>query len=233
MKRARRRMGLLAVLAAASLAIAPSAIGSDQRAATLEAAFSPTASSGSAVDLHLTWADPGEPSAKPQQVKRLRLAFPVGTRIDTAGLTQCKATDKQVQAKGPSACPRSSRLGGGKSLATTGSSQIHADVVLINARREIIVVVLVNKAVFAVYRDDVTRSTVTVNFKLPAVISLLDLQIHIPTHTSGRGSKRRIYFRTPVYCPAGGAWDMTATSSYADGSTQDAHTAPSCGTGTR
>jgi hypothetical protein len=224
-----RPLTTIAVLAVAC-AMAPAASGSDQRAATLEAVFAPMAAGlSAAVDLHMTWADAGEPNAKPQQVHRLTLAFPVGTRIDTAAFARCKASDKQVRAKGPSACPRASRLATGQSLATTGSSQIQADVVLINAPRQIIVVVLVNKAVFAVYRDDVTRSTVTVNFALPAVVSLLDLRIHIPLHASGHGSKRRIYFRTPSSCPASGAWSMTATSLYADGSTQTAPAAVACG----
>jgi hypothetical protein len=214
----------LAVLAALAVAAVP-AIASDQRAATLEATFTPSSgAAAAAVDLHMTWADAGEPSAKPQQVHKLRLGFPTGTRIDTGAMVQCKASDKQVRAKGPSACPRASRLATGTSVATTGSSEIHADVVLINAHREIIVVVLVNKAVFAVYRDDVTRSTVTVNFALPAVISLLDLKIHIPVHKHGR----RIYFRTPATCPATGTWAMTATSSYADGSVQTAPAAVAC-----
>lgn len=221
MKQTRRAFVVLAALAG----MAVPALASEQRAATLEALFTPsTGGAAAAVDLHMTWADPGEPNGKPQQVHKLRLAFPAGTRIDTAAMTRCTATDKQVRAKGVSACPRASRLATGKSLATTGSSEIHADVVLINARREIIVVVLVDKAVFAVYRDDVTRSTVTVNFALPAVISLLDLKIHIPVHKHGS----RIYFRTPATCPPSGVWTMTATSSYADGSVQTAPYSAAC-----
>ena len=223
-----RLMAMLVVLATAAI-LAPAAGGSDQRAATLEAGFTPNGGgAAAAVDLHMTWADPGEPNAKPQQVHRLTLAFPAGTRIDTSAFPSCKASDKQVKAKGPSACPRATRLATGRSLATTGSSEIHADVVLINAPKQIIVVVLVNKAVFAVYRDTVTRSTVTVNFALPAVVSLLDLRIHIPLHGSGRGAKRRIYFKTPSTCPASGAWSMTATSLYADGSMQTAPASVAC-----
>src|SRR4051794_28676650 len=213
----------LVVLAALAVAVTP-ATASDQRAATLEAALTPLTTGSAAVDLHMTWADAGEPNSKPQQVKKLRLLFPAGTRIDTAGLQSCTATDDQVRAKGPSACPRASRLGGGKSLATTGSSQIHADVALINARHQIIVVVLVNKAVFAVYRDDVTRRTVTVNFALPAVISLLDLTIHIPRHALAGHT----YFRSPATCPAAAAWPMSATSTYADGSVQTAPASVAC-----
>src|SRR3954468_11760911 len=214
--------------AAFALVLAAAATGSDQRAATLAAVFTTSSGGSAAVDLHMTWADPGEPSAKPQQVHRLRLNFPTGTRINTAALVQCKASDAQVKTKGPAACPRASRLATGKSIATTGSAQINADVVLINARREIIVVVLVQKAVFAVYRDDVTRSTVTVNFALPAAISLLDLQIHIPTHTSRRGQRRLVYFQPPSACPAEGNWSMTATSLYADGSSSAAQARVPC-----
>src|SRR3954454_19047012 len=214
----------LAALATLAVVGAP-AIASDQRAATLEAAITPLPSGSTAVDLHMTWADPGEPNAKPKQVKALRLGFPPGTRIDTAGLQRCTATDAQVRAKGPSACPRASRLGSGKSLATTGLAQIHADVVLINARRQIIVVVLVGKSVFAVYRDTVTRSTVTVNFALPAVVSVLDLRIHIPAHT--RAGHR--YFTAPPTCAPDGTWPMTATSAYADGTAQTATAAVACG----
>src|SRR3954447_15101819 len=207
MKASRGALACLAVTIAAFV-FAAAAGGSDQRAATLEASLT------GAADLHLTWADPGEENGKPIQVHKLVLAFPTGTRIDTAAFARCKASDDAIKTKGVSACPRASRLGTGKSIATTGPALIKPDVVLINAKREIIIVVLVNKAVFAVYRDDVTRSTVTVNFALPAVVSLLDLKIHIPQHKHGR----RVYFRTPATCPASGSWAMTATSSYADGS---------------
>ena len=223
-----KRLATLPVVALALVLVA-GAGGSDQRAATLEASFTPTrAGVPASVDLHMTWADPGEPNAKPQQVHTLKLAFPAGTRIDTAGLPRCGATDDQVKAKGPSACPRATWLGGGRSTATTGSAEIHAKVVLINAKRQIIVVVLVNNAVFAVYRDDVTRSTVTVNFKLPAVVSLLDLRVSIPRHQLGKSARRHVYLRTPPTCPAEGGWSMTATSTYADGSSQVAPAAVRC-----
>src|SRR2546423_13431927 len=99
----------------------------------------------------MTWADPGEPNAKPQAVRKLRLAFPAGTQIDTAALPRCLATDKQVKAKGPKACPRASRLGGGKSGAATGTLPIHADVVPIHARRQILLGVVGAQEELAVY----------------------------------------------------------------------------------
>src|SRR4051794_7899257 len=110
MKRMVRAIGLPAMLVVA-LGVPTSAGGSDQRDATLAAAFTPaTGGSQAAVDLHMTWADSGEPDAKPQQVHKLLLAFPAGTRIDTGALARCTATDGQIRARGPSACPRASRL---------------------------------------------------------------------------------------------------------------------------
>ena len=205
-------------------AVAAAAQASDQRAATLEAAFPPAvAGRASAVDLHMTWADPGEPGGKPQVVRKLVLAFAPGTAIDTAALPRCGATDRRIKAAGPSACPASTRLGTGLSVLTTGTQTLRPRVILINARREIIIVVRLGKTTLAGYRDDVKGHTVTVNFALPPALSLLDLRIHIPVHHHGR----RIYFRVPPSCPAGG-WPMTATSLYADGSSQQAAATAPC-----
>lgn len=206
-------------------ALPAAAHASPQRAATLEAAFSPAvAGAATRVELHMTWADPGEPGGKPQPVRRLVLEFPAGTRIDTAALPRCAATNRRISAVGPSACPRATRLGSGRSVLTSGEQPLTASIVLINARRQIIVVVRVGSSTLAVYRDDVTRRTVTVNFALPPSLSLLDLRINIPVHVRGR----RVYFRAPPSCPSSGSWPMTATSSYADGSTQQARARASC-----
>ena len=214
------------VLAAVLLAgLSVSAYASDQRAATLEASFPPgTVGVASAVELHMTWSDPGEPAGKPVSLRLLRLDFPPGTRINTAALPRCRATNKRIARLGPSACPRKTRLGKGESLLTSGQQQLAANIVLINARRQIIVVVRVGRSTLAVYRDTVVGSSVTVHFALPPSLSLLDLRIHIPVHVRGR----RVYFSTPPGCPADRVWPMTATSTYTDGSTQQAQAAAAC-----
>jgi hypothetical protein len=214
------------VFAAVLLAgLSVSAYASDQRAATVAASFPPgTAGVASAVELHMTWADPGEPAGKPVSLRLLRLDFPPGTKINTAALPRCRATNKRIAKLGPAACPRKTRLGKGESVLTSGQQQLAANIVLINARRQIIVVVRVGKSTLAVYRDTVVGSSVTVHFALPPSLSLLDLRIHIPVHIRGR----RVYFSTPPGCPADGLWQMTATSTYTDGSTQQAQAAAGC-----
>ena len=86
-------------------------------------------------------------------------------------------------------------------------------------------VVRLGKSTLAVYRDDVAGSSVTVNFALPPQLSLQDLRIHIPVHAEGR----RVYFRAPPSCPPEG-WSMTATSTYADASAQQAAASVPCRT---
>jgi hypothetical protein len=214
---------MLAAVLLAGLSV--SAYASDQRAATVEASFPPGAAGvASRVELHMTWADPGEPAGKPVSLRLLRLDFPPGTKIDTAALPRCRATNKRIAKLGPSACPRKTRLGKGESLLTSGQQQLAANIVLINARRQIIVVVRVGRSILAVYRDTVVGASVTVHFALPPSLSLLDLRIHIPVHVGGR----RAYFSTPPACPADGLWQMTATSTYTDGSTQQAQAAAPC-----
>jgi hypothetical protein len=62
---------------------------------------------------------------------------------------------------------------------------------------------------------------VTVNLDLPSGLSLLELRATIKPHVSGRGKKRRVYFRTPPVCPASGEWTTTVLFTYVDGSSQE------------
>ncbi len=225
-----RRAARIALAAALALVATPaSAPGSPQRVATLEAAHTPAvAGTPAAVDLHMTWTDPGEPGGKPLQMRRLVLQFAPGTKIDTAALPRCRATDLQIRIKGASVCPFATRLGTGTSMAVAAARPFATNIVFINAKRQIIVVVRIGAKVLAVYRDDVRGRTVTVHLALPENLSLLELRVHIPVHVSGTGARRRVYFGTPPTCPPAAAWPVTATSFYIDGSSQQAAAAAPC-----
>src|SRR5215212_7897728 len=54
--------------------------------------------------------DPGAPA--PLQLDRTTLRFPKGSRVNGRYFPKCKLT--ALQSKGPRACPKGSRLGGGK-----------------------------------------------------------------------------------------------------------------------
>jgi hypothetical protein len=206
--------GTVALLAAVATA-------SPQFSSTFQMTYlpeQPAASGG--IDTLMTWSDPGEPGAKPKRVTKIRFGFNPGTRIDTRALRRCLASDTDVRIRGKAACPRRSRLGSATSLLKTSTTPVdRTQVTFFNAPRQIIVLVQVEGRTLAVYRDDVRRSTVTVNLGLPAGLSLLRLHAKIRPHVMGHGKRRRIYFRTPPVCPPSGEWTTTVAFTYFDGST--------------
>ena len=99
---------------------------------------------------------------------------------------------------------------------------------LFNARRAIIVVVTSDGRYATSFRDDLTRDTLTVNFRIPRGISFTSFKPHIPRHFRKRAGKRRAYMRTPPSCPASGTWTTNVTFIYRDGSTQELAVATPC-----
>src|SRR5690242_8570591 len=70
--------------------------------------------------LHIHYTKPGDPNAKPSPIRKLRLDAPAGTVFHSSTVPACKASDTEVQALGPSACPSSTRIGGGPIVVITG-----------------------------------------------------------------------------------------------------------------
>jgi hypothetical protein len=168
-----------------------------------------------------TWSDPGEPARKPKELVKIKLSFHHGTRIDTSALPVCKASDERVQRLALHACPSSTRLGSVKTEgAISDGSRFSPSSTLYNAKRQIIVVVMLNGRLLTNFRDEVGRRSVTINLKLPPGVSLTRFEPHVPRHVRGRLGRRKTYFRTPRACPASRAWTTTATYSYRDGSSQ-------------
>jgi hypothetical protein len=180
----------------------------------------PAASGG--IETFMTWSDPGEPGGKPKRITRIQFQFHPGTKIDTRALRQCKASDIDVRIQGARACPKASRLGFATSKVTTGvTPPDQTQITFLNAPRQIIVLVTVEGRTLAVYRDDIKGRVVTVNLGLPSGLSLLELRATIKPHVTGRGKKRRVYFRTPPVCPPSGEWTTTVIFTYIDGSSQE------------
>jgi hypothetical protein len=182
--------------------------------------------SPSGFDSFATFSDPGELGGKPKELIRIRVGFHPGTRIDTAALPRCRASDRKVQLLGLRACPGSTRLGIVHAEGVV-SSGLHFNPVghLFNAKRAIIVVATIGGRYATSFRDDLTRNTLTVNFRLPPGISFVKFKPHIPTHFRRLGGKRKAYMRTPPSCPATGVWTTTVVFIFRDGST-DEHSAP-------
>ena len=223
-----RLLGLLAV--AVACGAAGVAVASPQFASTVTFTYSSKVpDSPSGFDSFATFSDPGEPGGKPKELIRIKVGFHPGTRIDTAALPRCRASDRKVQLLGLRACPASTRLGIVHAEGVV-SSGLHFNPVgnLFNARRAIIVVVTVAGRYATSFRDDLTRDTLTVNFRIPPGISFIQFKPHIPRHFRKRAGKRRAYMTTPPSCPASGAWTTTVVFSFRDGSSQELAAATPC-----
>jgi hypothetical protein len=219
--KSRAELGLLAL--AVACAAAGVALASPQFASTLTFSYSSKVpGSPSGFDSLATFADPGEPNRKPKELTRIKVAFHPGTRIDTAALPRCRASDTDVQRLGLRACPASTRLGivHAVGVISTGA-RFNPVGHLFNAKRAIIVVVTVDGRYITNFRDDLTRDTLRVNFRLPPGVSLIRFKPHIPRHFRRRAGKRRAYMRTPRRCPASGAWTTSVVFTFRDGSTQE------------
>src|SRR5881409_1258721 len=168
-----RILWVLAVaVACAATAVA---LASPQFASTVTFTYSSEVpGSPSGFDSFATFSDPGEPGGKPKELFRIKVGFHPGTRIDTAALPRCRASNREVQLLGLHACPASSRLGIVHAEGVV-SSGLHFNPVghLFNARRAIIVVVTIGGRYATSFRDDLTRDRLQVNFRLPPGVSLI------------------------------------------------------------
>jgi hypothetical protein len=170
-----------------------------------------------------SWNDPGAPNGVPKGVVRIQLQFHPGTRLDTSALPRCRASDEDIANRSVRACPRSTMVGSvkGQGLIVTGS-RFDTNATLFNARREIIVVVTLagTSRLITYFRDDVGRSSISINFKVPGGVSLTRFEARLPRHSRKLRGKRRTYFRTPPTCPPTGLWTTTTIFTYRDGSTE-------------
>jgi hypothetical protein len=200
------------------------AIASPQFSSTVALTYSSQApNSPTGLDVSASWSDPGAPHGVPKAVTKIKFAGHPGLRFDTSALPQCRASDEDIANRALRACPRSTKLGTvkGEGLIVTGNP-FNTVATLFNARRKIIVVVMLatENRLITYFRDDVRRSSVTVNFKIPGGVALTKFEAHLPKHFRRRGGKRRAYVRTPPSCPPSGVWTTTATFTYRDGSSQ-------------
>ena len=123
-------------------------------------------------------------------MSRIKVDFAPGGRLNTAALPACKASDLDVQVRSVRACPKNTIVGSvrGQGLYP-GSTPFNTYATLFNARRQIIVVVTLDSRkgrLLTNFRDDVRRSSITVNLKVPGHISLIRFQARGAAGTRAR-----------------------------------------------
>lgn len=205
----------------------------------------PASPSGSRYSVR--FRNPADPGGKPYSVERIRVRLPAGAVIDTSVPRRCDATDAELIAQGESACPRRSRVGGGRLVTDTGSTSgfpprfVRNEVDLFNDEDELIGLAdATNVPPIPPFDRVVVRSpirrqgnvtTTTTDYPAfpgqPPPDNFLAVR---SLHLSGSRIVHdgRSYLTTPPTCPASGRWITTLVFAYRDGVTQTERSASPC-----
>jgi hypothetical protein len=213
--------GLIAVAA-------PGAGGSADRQ-TAQVQFRKQAMSRSTgTRLAIDYVNPAHPKAKPYAVERTVTHLQRGTQIDTSVPGQCQASDAALMAEGAAACPDGSRVGSGEITLDTGFPgslrRLEFNVTLFNNDSQLIFLLEPKSGPMS---RSVSRATVqgrTIISEVPPIpggppdgfTAIKRVSVHTHGVTVGSGADRRMYTRTPSFCPASG-WRNRTIFTYRDG----------------
>jgi hypothetical protein len=188
--------------------------------------------------LRINYVNPTDPRGKPVAVRRVVQTFARGSRFDTSAPIRCAATDAQLMAQGPSACPDGSMVGGGFLTVDTGFPApgrfLAEDVTAINADHELIFLTRDRKtgaylsSRFEVHRRTIIAETPPLPGTPPDGGAVDRVRVHLRPVTVRRDGRARRYISTPRQCPAGGHWTNRIAFTYSDGVKQTVKSRSRC-----
>lgn len=182
----------------------------------------PSGSTGYTLAIHYQNAQ--DPNAKPPNFHELDIHLPQGTHFDLGVVPACSASDSQIMAEGPSACPSASRVGGGTVTLISGFGPpvdpIAADVAIFQGQGDLLDVFSKHGSsqVLAVDHVKIQGSTL---IDQPQSVpggppdgrsAVRDVNLQV----AARSASGRAYITTPPSCPAAG-WESSFIVSYDDG----------------
>ena len=241
MGRVHLRAGLVAAVLA--LTVAPAAAQGAVRQTASADFTSEAVSEPTGLDLAIDYL-PGGPDAdsKPWAVKKVVTRLPEGTRIDSAAVPRCTASDLILMLRGPSACPAGSVIGGGRLSVDTGILDLDVgepgplrnivfDVSLLNNTGQQIFVLRPISPVSLPTPFIVTRATVTgrtITSTVPPIPGLPppDAFTAIKRVRLAINHRDSDYLTTPDTCS--GTWTSKLAFTYSDGITQHVSSTDSC-----
>ncbi len=169
--------------------------------------------------------------ADPPALRRLVIALPPGTEIDTTVLPRCRASDEQLKLQGESACPAAARIGSGEAtVKQLGLGTATYKTVIYNAPDDLLELVMSGDRVLAVVHTYIHGTTL--DGPVPTCLAggnpplgcpfdqltLLANHLQVQATTVGKGANRRNYATTPPKCPRSRRWKARVTLYYGDGS---------------
>jgi hypothetical protein len=186
----------------------------------------------------IDYLNPDDPDGKPHAFSHLRVELAEGARFDTSAIPRCEATDAELTARGPDACPAASRVGGDETRVDTGvpgdSRYFTGDFVFFNAEDELILVASAREyGARVVIRGKIGERTLDIENPLlpgtpPEGAAAKSQRGHFDPGSSVRDGRQRNYITTPPTCPASGYWVNRVVYTYRDGVTQAAESRSPC-----
>jgi hypothetical protein len=185
-------------------------------------------------ELSFQFQNPDDPTLKPYAAARMVIHMPPGTVMDTTVPPQCHATDAEIYALGPAACPPDTQVGWGTAFSDNGDgTDSQTDLTHFNNQDEVVGIGVVKDipAIKTIDRTRIDGETTTSNFPLfpgapppEPYTPVKSLAIHFaPYSRDGRA-----YTRTPPTCPAAGYWTFTIDFTYRDGVTESVESHSPC-----
>jgi len=213
-----------AAVATAIVALVGAAIASTYGRTVVALPFTtrqPSTSTGLRISIH--YRDEHDPNAKPKTFHKLEVELPAGIHIDQRVVPACTASDSELMAQGPSACPRS-KVGDGTVTLMTGfpppGDTFATDVTVLQGQGELL----------DVFRAKGSDQTLAVDHVKIAGRTLIDEPQSVPggppdgrsavrdvrLRIGARTARGRAYLRTPPSCPADARWESRFTVFYDD-----------------
>ncbi|HEX8743440.1 MAG TPA: hypothetical protein VF712_09915 [Thermoleophilaceae bacterium] len=176
--------------------------------------------------LHVEFQNPDDPQLKPYAAARMVIHIPPGTITDTTVPPQCHATDAEIYALGPAACPGDSWIGSGDAYADQGNgTESHSILTHFNNQDEVVGIGVVEdmQLIKTIDRTKLENGTSTSNFPLfpgapppEPYTPVKRLDITFPPYVRDG----RAYTTTPPACPKSGHWTFLVDFTYRDGVTE-------------
>ena len=234
-----RRGGRAGLLLAALLALVPASAaaqpGSGPRESINEGLTTARPGASTGVSWYARYHGAGNPRKNPPYLYRMTYHAPAGFRYDTSVPARCTASDVELQSQGPSACPKGSRLGGGRAWGiffvpfaqpVVFDRYTHHLDIMNGAHQQI---VLVHSEGWTVVRGDIRPDgsiayTPTTCFPAPPsgkcandYIMQLGSQTALHPYAKRSGGRTRRYATTPPTCPSRGYWVTRVEFWWSDG----------------
>ena len=180
----------------------------------------------------------GDPEAKPHAFSRLRVVLPEGARFDTAAVPRCAATDAELIADGPSACPPESRVGSDETVVDTGvpgpGRHFTTDFAFFNNADELILLATAREyGARVVVRGRVGERTLDIDNPVipgtpPDGAAARSQRGTFEPRAGVRDGRQANYITTPPTCPPSGHWVHRVEYTYRDGVEQSAESRSPC-----